>query len=164
MSTAESYVGGINDIEPDEPVRLPKKKNTDDEMDITPMIDITFLLLIFFLVASKINAEAAVELPSAINGTAVPTKTCVTIIVRRGTGEVAEVLRGKDSTPFSKDVDLQEVELADYVREAFDGGKTEVMIKAEGEARTGEVDRVKKAISEALEEGQKINVAILQSS
>lgn len=40
-------------------------------MDITPMIDITFLLLIFFLVTSTPDQESAVVLPEALHGDAV---------------------------------------------------------------------------------------------
>ena len=32
----------------------------DGDMDITPMIDITFLLLIFFLVATRMDTESAI--------------------------------------------------------------------------------------------------------
>ncbi|MCP4817216.1 MAG: biopolymer transporter ExbD, partial [Planctomycetaceae bacterium] len=40
-----------------------RRREEDVEMDITPMIDVTFLLLIFFLVASKMSADQAVALP-----------------------------------------------------------------------------------------------------
>ena len=35
---------------------LPRKKRDEEEMDITPMIDIVFLLLIFFMLTLKILA------------------------------------------------------------------------------------------------------------
>mgnify|MGYP003325625382 CR=1 FL=1 len=38
------------------PLHLPRKKLEDAEMDITPMIDVTFLLLIFFMVTSTMQA------------------------------------------------------------------------------------------------------------
>lgn len=41
--------------EDEEDFVLPRKKREDDEMDITPMIDITFLLLIFFIVCSTME-------------------------------------------------------------------------------------------------------------
>ena len=43
------------DDEEDDSFVMPRRKRDDDEMDITPMIDITFLLLIFFVVASKMD-------------------------------------------------------------------------------------------------------------
>ena len=47
-----------------EPMR-PRDSLEDTEMDITPMIDITFLLLIFFIVSSKMDPSANVPLPAA---------------------------------------------------------------------------------------------------
>ena len=38
----------------------------EGDLDITPMIDITFLLLIFFLVASTSEMQDAVKLPEAL--------------------------------------------------------------------------------------------------
>ena len=40
----------------------------DVEMDITPMIDITFLLLIFFLVCSTADQETTIEMAKARHG------------------------------------------------------------------------------------------------
>ena len=50
---------------------------SDDEMDITPMIDITFLLLIFFLVASTPDRQTAVDLPTARFGRGVSQNNAV---------------------------------------------------------------------------------------
>ena len=55
----------INDAGNESPL-MPERKIEDAEMDITPMIDITFLLLIFFLVASKMDSPASGELPTAV--------------------------------------------------------------------------------------------------
>ncbi len=44
----------------------PRKRNLEEtEMDITPMIDITFLLLIFFLVACNSRTRSSDSLNSA---------------------------------------------------------------------------------------------------
>jgi biopolymer transport protein ExbD len=48
-----------------------KRSLEEAEMDITPMIDCTFLLLIFFLVTSKMKPELAVDLPKAKHGAVV---------------------------------------------------------------------------------------------
>lgn len=44
------------DEEPEQ-VELGARPPMDDEMDITPMIDMTFLLLIFFILTSKMTGE-----------------------------------------------------------------------------------------------------------
>ncbi len=38
------------------------------DLDITPMIDVTFLLLIFFMVASTMQATAENDIPPAKHG------------------------------------------------------------------------------------------------
>jgi|688.fasta_scaffold314929_1 biopolymer transport protein ExbD len=146
----------------DEPVALRKQAPLDDEMDITPMIDITFLLLIFFLVASKIGRSEPVTLPMATQGGSVVEKNCIILILKRGTGEVAAVTR-PEGAPFSNDIQQQEAEIAQYVEEGLGTGKTEVLIKSEGSVRYGEVDRIKQAISQSLEEGQLIHIGVKQS-
>ncbi len=49
-------------------MRLAPKQNDDDlELDMSPMIDMVFLLLIFFIVASQIiDEKPEVEIPSAV--------------------------------------------------------------------------------------------------
>lgn len=138
-----------------------RKAVMDDEIDITPMIDIVFLLLIFFIVSSKMNAEQAVDLPKARNGSVVAGKESVILLMKRGTGDMAEVLRA-DGSKFTADIEQQKVDIADYVRKGLDAGKKHVIIKAEGSVRHGEVGRVTEAISESMEQGDVINVAVME--
>jgi biopolymer transport protein ExbD len=133
----------------------------DEDIDITPMIDIVFLLLIFFIVSSKMNAEQAVDLPKARHGGVIAGKESVIIIMRRGTGDQAEVLKS-DGTKFSGDVEQQNVEIAEYVQKGIDSGKKHVVIKAEGSVRHGEINRVTGAVSESLDEGELINIAVME--
>jgi biopolymer transport protein ExbD len=149
------------EIEVEEDFLKPRPPSTDDEMDITPMIDITFLLLIFFIVSSKMNAEQAVELPQARHGGVVAAKESVIIIMKRGTGDQAEVLKA-DGTAFSQDSEQQNAEVAEYVAKGIDAGKKHVIIRAEGSVRHGEIGRVSEAISESLEEGEVINIAVME--
>lgn len=141
----------------------PRPPMSDDELDITPMIDITFLLLIFFLVSSKMTAEQAVDLPKARHGGVVAGKESVIIVVRRGSGDTAEVEQA-DGTPFSSDTEQQNAEIAEYVQQGLDAGKQHVIIRAEGAVRHGEVGRVSEAISESLEEGEMINIAVMEQT
>lgn len=45
------------------PVRFASKRTSDDEMDMTPMVDITFLLLIFFMVTASYSLQRSIEVP-----------------------------------------------------------------------------------------------------
>lgn len=40
----------------------------DEELEMTPMIDMTFLLLVFFMVASTVSAVGRLELPKSVSG------------------------------------------------------------------------------------------------
>ena len=42
---------------------LPRKKRPEEEMDMTPMVDVTFLLLIFFMVTAAFSLQKSIEMP-----------------------------------------------------------------------------------------------------
>jgi biopolymer transport protein ExbD len=152
-----------DDFEVTPPVVMPKRPPIDDEMDITPMIDMTFLLLIFFILTSKMTAEPTYPLPAAKNGNSVSVKSCVVITVRAGSGDTAIVSRS-DGTVFSDDPEQQQAELGEYIQLGLSTQKSEVLVRAEGAVRNAEISRIKDVISEALEEGQMINFAVLDEN
>jgi len=143
---------------------LPRRPVRDTaEMDITPMIDITFLLLIFFLVCSTANMQTAVELPPARHGTGVSDRSSVIITVadRGGPGPAQVFLAdGRKGTPLSDDEDLQADEIAQKVEQGLMEGKSTVLIKAEKGVKHGEVWRVESAAGRV--EGVKLHVAVLE--
>lgn len=47
----------------DEYHRSPKEMKLDDEMDMTPMVDVTFLLLIFFMITASFALQMALQIP-----------------------------------------------------------------------------------------------------
>lgn len=146
-------------LEDDPPVSTGGRKEPDSELDITPMIDIVFLLLIFFIVTSKMQPEQVTDLPKARHGEGIASKQWIVLNVKRGAGDDAEVTR-KDGSSFSNDKEEQNQQVEDYVKEGIEQGMKLVVIKAEGGVRTGEISRLRTAISGALEEGQEINIAV----
>jgi len=42
---------------------LPRKDRPEEEMDMTPMVDVTFLLLIFFMVTAAFSLQKSIEMP-----------------------------------------------------------------------------------------------------
>ena len=54
----------LDSFEEIEPIRFVKKKVSDDELDMTPMVDVTFLLLIFFMVTAAFNLQKSLEVPT----------------------------------------------------------------------------------------------------
>ena len=69
-------------VELDEGEVMPARKRPDSgDLDITPMIDITFLLLIFFIVTSNLDQQSAAKMPTAENGTSVATSKSAVLTV-----------------------------------------------------------------------------------
>lgn len=137
--------------EDEDEVALPRKKRADEEMDITPMIDITFLLLIFFVVASKMDPTQTGSIPSAEHGLAVSAKDSAVIFVKAGTGESA-LLSRLDGSEFSSDEETQTSEIVEYVTEELDAGKNEVMLLGDQDVQVGEVTRIQQIIGDAFED------------
>ena len=167
MAYVEPLEAPPDDEIDDEPIVTHRRRRDDVEMDITPMIDMTFLLLIFFLVASRLDQPASVDLPRARHGDPVSAKNAVVLIVR-GEGERVVVADG-DGVPFpASDLEEQEERIIQYVEAGlagtapFDMPQEHVLIKAEGKVKHGEVSRVARAISRGSE-GQRLHIAVLDS-
>ena len=48
---------------PIEPVRFTTKRESDEDLDMTPMVDVVFLLLIFFMVTAAFTLQKSIEMP-----------------------------------------------------------------------------------------------------
>ena len=141
------------------------RRRVEPEMDITPMIDITFLLLIFFLVATRLTDEAFVKLPTARNGTAVSSRSSVIVTLAKGSGDDAVIYKGngisKETKLTSTNLEDQQTELEAYIEKAFTvEGKLQVLIKAEQGVRHRDVARVARAAGQATAEV--LYVAVLE--
>ena len=143
---------------------LPRRPVKDSaEMDITPMIDITFLLLIFFLVCSTMAQQTAVKLPPARHGSGVDERSSVVITVApRGAGRPPAVYLGDGTagTPLDDDHDTQERLIVEKVEEGIVQGKPNVLIKAAMGVKHGEVSRV--AAAAATVEGIRLHMAVFE--
>jgi biopolymer transport protein ExbD len=144
----------------DDPVTLPRRRTVvEGDLDITPMIDITFLLLIFFLVASRVQQSSSAKLPPAQFGAGVSTKTAAILTVIPGPGEHAQVFKGDTVAAAARvkatDLADQEREIADYIERQLAGDppeaepKQHVLIKAAHDVRSREVARVARAAAKA---------------
>ncbi|PHS14354.1 MAG: hypothetical protein COA78_05990 [Blastopirellula sp.] len=139
-------------VESDETFSFPRKKKIKAlKLDITPMIDVTFLLLIYFIVASTIETDQ-VKLPSADHGVAVSADQSVIItLVDSGKDGKALVYKGdgKDNSLLvtGTDIEVQEQVITDYVSAELSpgSGKYHVLVKAEKTVKVGEVSRIMKA-------------------
>lgn len=107
-----------------------------DDIDITPMIDITFLLLIFFLVTSTPDQETAIQLPEALHGDAVSQLESVVFTVGEGGLDTAPVYAadGKIEADRLPDApDAREAAIVEAIRAGRDASppKENVVIKAD---------------------------------
>lgn len=119
-----------------------RKSNNEMDLDITPMIDVTFLLLIFFMVASTMQATADNDIPPAKHGVGIETERSTIISISLpDIDETAPVIFLGEAG--SKRADLDEV--AEYVQQGVDNGRSRVIIKADRNVPHGFVQRVARA-------------------
>lgn len=136
----------------------------DAEMDITPMIDCVFLLLIFFIVCSTMEQQSPIELAKARHGKAVGERESIIISVGSGGVDEAPVFLADstDGEPLSGTEDEQQAAIrAAIEKEMQDEGKHDVMIKADRNVAHRDVSRVIKAVSKV--EGVNIHLAVFES-
>jgi biopolymer transport protein ExbD len=127
------------------------------------MIDITFLLLIFFLVASIPDPQVAIELPTARYGSGVNKKTSVTLTVIDGGLGIAPVYAADgrvEGTELSRDAERQSEQIRQLVQQGIHDGKPNVVIKADGAVAEREVTRVAAAASQV--EGVRLFVGVIE--
>ena len=153
-----------NLIEDDEDdFALPRKKRDDDEMDITPMIDITFLLLIFFIVCSTMDPTKIGTIPEADNGLAIAAKNSAVIFINPSAGDEV-ILSRMDGSNFSTDEDIQATEIIEYITEELEksmgASKQHVMLFGDANVKVGEVTRVRKIIGDAFEDLDSTYIAV----
>ena len=144
---------------------LPHHAPRDEvDMDITPMIDITFLLLIFFLVTSRPDDSTKVDLPEARYGRGVSQREAVIFSVIQGGGRrLAPVYLGDGKVPQNRidgDARQQADRIETEVRKALLEGHPNVIIKAEKGVAHREVARVSGAASRV--EGIRLHFAVLE--
>lgn len=143
-------------------VQLPRRASLEEpDLDITPMIDITFLLLIFFLVASTPDIEAAAKLPEARHGAGVGSQDSVIFTVAEGGLEQVPVYLGdgkQAGRQLSDNFQQQRKQIEEAVAEGMRQGKPNVLIKADRGVAHREVARVVAAASR--HEGVQIHLAV----
>ena len=139
-----------------EPVlRLGRRNREDDvEMDITPMIDVTFLLLIFVIVSSTMQQGQGLSLPEARAGSPVSGSNSAVLVLTKSDGDSITV-KPKGGEDFSADLETQEEEIIEFVKNSIAGtggtGKPKqyVLVKASKGIKHKEVSRVAQAVSRA---------------
>ncbi len=151
-------------LTPDSPYSglFPKAaRHADAEFDITAMIDLVFMMNIYFLVTFITTALGDINLPAANH--AVPLDSdkaaIITVLASPDAQTVFVYLGdGKRGTPFSEPDD-QATQIASYIDKAAATGKTAVLLKAEKNIRLREIRRISSA---ATKDGLTLHIAITE--
>lgn len=143
-----------------------RRGHEDEEIDITPMIDMTFLLLIFFLLTSKMDGGSDVVLPKALHGVPVAAKQSVVITVKGLGADNVEVYLGENTDSAAKLNSLDPEQFREAIRDAVNKGLSEdreqVLIRASRDVKHKEIARILRAIGEI--DGATTYIAVLEES
>jgi biopolymer transport protein ExbD len=111
----------------------------DDEMDLTPMVDVTFLLLIFFMITAAFAVQKAINVPPMNENEAAQAQTVDelerdSIVVRVDADNIYWI-----AAPGWTDERqaVSQNEMRSQIREARAGGRgpTKLLVQAHGSAR-----------------------------
>ena len=131
-----------------------KKKQEEVDLDITPMIGVTFLLLIFFMVTSTMQATPDKDIPPSTSGENANAGGFADVTVRAPMSGASDGEIELDGRP----VTLDQLK-ADLVQMTA-SGEVKVMIYAERDVKSGFVGEVEKIIGEvAKDSGQEIGMS-----
>jgi biopolymer transport protein ExbD len=150
--------------DPAAPLMSRQRPTVDDEMDITPMIDITFLLLIYFLLVSVPDMQASIQLPHARHGDPVSQRIATVITLGESSGESSPVYLADGKVPAALaegNLSAQRTVIVEHVRRGLqDEDRIDVVIKADRRVPHREVARVMQAASQV--EGIRLHLAVLE--
>jgi biopolymer transport protein ExbD len=153
----------IGDEEP--PLAFLRRRVREDiEMDITPMIDMTFLLLIFFLVSSTPDQQTAIDLPPAEHGVGVSQLHSVIFTIAEGGVNAAPVFAADGRIPgteLPEEPEARRRRVQELVEQGFREDKTNVVIKGDKNVAHRDVAELVKAASQVA--GMQIHLAVLET-
>ena len=131
------------------------------EFDITAMIDLVFMMNIYFLVTFLTAAMGEINLPSATHVAPLDADTAVALTVLGSLDGESIIVHLGDSADGEeiRDADAQEERIRQWVEQGVQEGKTAVLIKAEKKVRLRHLFRVSSA---AAVEGVKLHVSVME--
>lgn len=143
-----------------------RRETEDVELDITPMIDITFLLLAFFVVASKMQEQAPIALPYAKHGAAIAAKDAIMINIEQASADVEGLFYlGRTMEP-GQGIEESSEDLEEQITEFVAGELAKndkvqfVLVRAGFETRMKNISLAKKAANKAFPEDREITIHV----
>lgn len=152
-TSGSAEMATADDID-DQPL-LTRRRAPEAELDFTSMIDVTFLLLIFFMVGAKMETTKPVDLPVASAGQGIEVSKATPFILRQDTNQVLDrepIVELENGLPASL------AEVRQIVRTRADEGRREFIIRAERRVPNGLVQALARAVQET--EGTRFYVAV----
>jgi biopolymer transport protein ExbD len=138
-----------------------RSEHETPEFDITAMVDLVFMMNIYFLVTFITVALGELNLPSADHVSALDAETATVFTLTRspdGKGVTLFVGSGEEGEPL-REAEDQERAIQTAIEQGLAEGKKDVVLKAERKVRLGELFRIATA---ATLEGTKLHVAVLE--
>src|SRR5437762_84341 len=131
------------------------------EFDITAMVDLVFMMNIYFLVTFITVALGELNLPSAKHVTALDAESAVIFTLTRSLDgkSVTLYLGNGQKGEAITDAAQQEKRIQEAVEQGKATGKTDVLVKAEKKVRLSDLFRIATA---ATAEGLKLHLAVLE--
>ena len=145
--------------EGDEYVPAPREKKKELDFDITPMIDVVFLLLIFFMVSSTMQQSAPADAPPARNGQGLQADGAIRLALLPEQAGVVEVqLPDGTTVELEEAVEKKSVLAAVEAAREADPGSSEIILLADRDASAGSVRKLLKQLAEV--EGLSFNFEV----
>jgi len=138
-----------------------QQRHIDAEFDITAMVDLVFMMNIFFLVTFVSAVMGEINLPAADHAAPLDAELATTITVLPGHAwNTVDVYLGdgKKGNPL-QDPEDQANQIAAAVESGAARGKKAVLIKAEKGIRLREINRIAAA---ATQEGVSLHIAVME--
>ncbi|MSR56372.1 MAG: biopolymer transporter ExbD [Planctomycetaceae bacterium] len=128
----------------DDPLLPPRLRRGDARFDVTAMIDLVFMLNIFFLVTTVGASLAEIDLPAARHCAPADRDTCVVLTITGG-GDRGPTLLYVDDGPTGEplsDPAIQERRTREAVEAGVRAKRMTVLIRAEKSVRLRDVARI----------------------
>lgn len=140
-----------------------KPVSADSSFDITAMIDLVFMMNIYFLVTTLTALAGDLDLPRASHVVPVDDAKATTVsIVLAADGKTPIVTVGSDESKGKMtDPDEQVEKVKQAVEKGVRENKTDVVLRAERAVRLKDISRIAGAASKV--EGAKLFVAVLET-
>jgi len=131
-----------------------KKMKHDEEIDVAPLIDCTFILLMYFIVLQAMTPRMDANVPAAEHGTAMKQESASVITIKNNPDtQQTSIIYGDD-----KRGEGTVAGVTTFVEDGLRKQKNNVIIMADREVPHGIVQQVLKAAAKV--EGVKLGIAV----